>query len=121
MKTIRKCLRRQGDEYLAFARGEDLLEGQMAFAFLGLEIALRQKPAETAISLAIRGIGENLETIDGDEARADEELDAFSFFPFVIGAHHAGKRVAVGNADGGKPKFRGGRDHLLRMRGAAQE
>ena len=26
-------------EHLAFARGEDLLEGQMAFAFLGLEIA----------------------------------------------------------------------------------
>ena len=31
--------RRQRDEHLAFARAENVLEGQMAFAFLGLEIA----------------------------------------------------------------------------------
>ena len=74
----------------------------MAFAFLGLEIALGQKLAEPPISLPIGRIGQHLETIDGDEPRADDELDVFSFFPFVVGAHHAGKAVAVGDADGGE-------------------
>jgi len=54
------------------------------------------------------------------QPRADEQL-YFSLFGFVIGAHHAGKGIAVGDADGDKPKFIGGRDHLLRVRGAAQE
>ena len=36
-------------------------------------------------------------------------------------AHHAGERVAVGDADPGKPERGGARDQLLRMRRAAQE
>ena len=52
----------------------------MAFAFLRLEIAVGEKPAKTAISLAIGRIGEHLETIDGDQPRADDELDVFLFF-----------------------------------------
>src|SRR5208282_6717215 len=39
----------------------------------------------------------------------------------VISAHDTGKTVAVGDADGEKPKFIGSRGHLLRMRGPAQE
>ena len=96
-----KRQRRQRDKNLAFAGGENFFEGQMAFAFLGLEIARREEAAEPAISGAIGRIGQHLETIDRHEPRADEEL-YFSFFRFVIGAHHAGKRVAVGDADGGK-------------------
>ena len=105
---------------LAFAGVQNLLEGQMTFAFLGLEIALRQKLAEPPISLAIGRIGQHLETIDGDEPRADEKLYG-SVLGFVIGAHHAGKAVAVGDADGGEAERIGRRDHLARMRGAAQE
>src|SRR5439155_12967064 len=40
---------------------------------------------------------------------------------FVIGAHDAGKAVAVGNAYGGKTKKIGGGDHLFGMRRPAQE
>ena len=45
----------------------------------------------------------------------------FLLLGFVVSAHHAGKRIAVGDADGGKPEFIGARHHFLRMRGAAQE
>ena len=38
-----------------------------------------------------------------------------------VRAHHAGQRVAVGDADGGQPQLRRLPDHLLRMRGPAQE
>ena len=121
MTASKQRRRRQGNEHLPFARGENLFEGEMAFALLGFEIALGQEPAKTPIGLAIRGVGQNLEAIDRHQARADDELEVFSFLPFVIGAHHAGEAVAVGDADGGKAEFVGGRDHLLRMRSAAQE
>ena len=121
MTASKQRPRRQGDEHLPFARGENLFEGEMAFALLGFEIALGQEPAETSVGWAIRGIGQNLEAIDRHQTRADDELEVFSFLPFVIGAHHAGEAVAVGDADGGKAEFVGGRDHLLRMRSAAQE
>ena len=46
----------------------------------------------------------------------------------IVGLRNPGQKwnwtaapFAVGNADGGKLKSLGGRDHLLRMRGAAQE
>ena len=87
----------------------------MAFAFLRFEITLGQQLAEPAISLAIRGIGEGLETIDGEEAGADDELEVFFLFPFFIGADHAGKRIAVGNADSAKAECAGGGDHLPRV------
>ena len=80
LRGRRQRQRRQRDQHLAFAGAENLLEGQMAFAFLGFEIAFGQKPAEPAVSRAIGRIGEHLETIDGDEPHADDELDAFRFF-----------------------------------------
>ena len=38
-----------------------------------------------------------------------------------MGAHHAGKRVAVGDGDGREPERLGRRHQLLGMRAAAQE
>ena len=112
--------RRHRDKNLAFAGAENLLEGELAFAFLGLEIARGDEAAEPAVGRAIGRIGQHFETVAGDKPRADEELDV-SLAGFVVSAHHAGKRVAVGDADGGEPKFVGARHHFLRMRGAAQE
>ena len=89
--------------------------------FLRLEIALRQQPAQPPIGRAIGRVGEDLEAVDRDEARADQKLDGLSFLPLLIGAHDAGKAVAVGDADGGKAERLGGRDHFGRMRAAAQE
>ena len=99
---------------------KNLLEGQMTFAFLGLEIAGGDDTAEPFISGAIGRIGQHLEAIDGHQPCADEKL-YFSFFGFVVSAHHAGKRVAVGNADSGKLKAIGSGHHLLRVRSPAQE
>ena len=42
-------------------------------------------------------------------------------FELGVGAHHAGQRVVVGDADRGKPQFAGLMHILLRMRAAAQE
>ena len=92
----------------------------MAFAFLGLEIAFRQKLAKPSIRLTIGRIGQHFEAVDGNEPRAHKQLYG-SVFGFVIGAHHAGKAVAVGDADGGEFQLIGARDHLTWMRGAAQK
>jgi hypothetical protein len=74
MTASKQRPRRQGDEHLPFARGENLFEGEMAFALLGFEIALGQEPAETPIGWTIRGVGQNLEAIDRHQTRADDEL-----------------------------------------------
>ena len=113
-------MRGDNDKYLAFAGAENLLEGKLAFAFLGLEIARSDEAAEPAIGGAIGRIGQHFEAVTGDQPRADEELDV-ALARFVVSAHHAGKRIAVGDADGGKPEFVGARHHFLGMRGAAQE
>ncbi len=113
-------MRGDNDKNLAFAGGENLLEGERAFAFLGLEIARGDEAAEPAIGRTVGRIGQHFEAVAGDQPRADQELDV-SLAGFVVSAHHTGKRVTVGNADGGKPKFAGARHHFLRMRSAAQE
>ncbi len=119
-EVISDCLRRYRNKYLSFTGGENVREGQVAFAFLGLEIARGDETAEPAIGGAIGRIGQRLESVDRHQAGADKKLYP-AVFRFVIGAHHAGKRVAVGDADGGQLQFIGGRHHFLRMRGAAQE
>jgi len=93
--------RRQSNKNLTFAGIQNLLEGEVTFAFLGLEIAFGQKLAKPSISLAIGRIGQHLKTIDGDEPGADDKFYG-SVLGFVIGTHHAGKAVAVGDADGGE-------------------
>ena len=121
MKTSSmRCSRRYCNEHLAFARGENVFEGQVALAFLGFAIARGDEAAKPAIGGAIGRIGQRLEAVDRHQAGADEKL-YLSVFCFVIGAHHAGKRIAVGDADGGQSKLIGGRHYFLRMRGAAQK
>ena len=112
--------RRYRNEHLTFARGENVLKGQVAFAFLGFEIARGDEAAKPAIGSAIGRISQRLEAIDRHQAGADEKL-YLPVFCFVIGAHHAGKGIAVGDADGGQLKLIGGRHDFLRMRGAAQK
>ncbi len=71
----------------------------MAFALLGLEIAGGDEATKPAVGRTIGRIGQHLETVDGCEPHADDEFDV-SLPRFVVSAHHAGKRVAVGDADG---------------------
>src|SRR5271169_2752820 len=77
--TVRKQReRRQRNQHLAFARAENVVESQMAFAFLGLEIARGDEATKAAVGRAIGRIGNRLETVDRDQAQADDEF-YFSF------------------------------------------
>ena len=92
-----------------------------AFAeFIDLVVASGEQAAKAAVSFAIRWISQNLKAVDGDKPRADKKFDV-AIFSLGISAHYTGKAVAVGDADGGKAEFICSLDHLLRVRGAAQE
>jgi len=73
----------------------------MTFAFLCFEIAGRDQTAQPAIGGAIGRIGQDFKTVDRHQPRADQQF-YFAFFGFVISTHHASKRIAVGDADGGQ-------------------
>ena len=99
-------LRRQHDQHLR-RRWPTRMSSKVRLAFallpaLGLGVASRQETAEPAVGLAVGRVGENLEAIDRDQARADQQLDGLALSPLIVGAHHAGEAVAVGYADGGK-------------------
>ena len=65
-----------------------------------------EQPAQPAIGGAVARIDQDVRrAVDEDEARADQKfrlVPDFGIFQFGIGAHHAGQRVVVGDADGGK-------------------
>jgi hypothetical protein len=85
-----KIVRRDGDENLAFAGAENLLEGQMAFTFFGFEISRREELAQPTIGGAVGRVSDDLKPIDGHEPRSDQKF----YFPisrFIKGAHHAGE------------------------------
>src|ERR1700733_15347060 len=113
-------MRRDRDQNLAFAGVENLLEGQMAFAFFGCEISRREKLAKPAIGGAVGWIGNGFEPINGDEPRSDQKL-YFSISRLIKSAHHAGKRIAVGDTEGKAAEFVCGGHHFLRVRSAAQK
>src|SRR5882762_1603998 len=50
-KSGRKVVGRQTDEHLAFGGRQDVVEAEMAFALLGLAVALREQPAESPIGV----------------------------------------------------------------------
>jgi len=53
----------------------------MAFALVGLQIALREQAAEPPIGRPVDRIGQNLEAVGGDEARAGQKPDLIMAFP----------------------------------------
>ena len=99
----------------------------MAFALFDLLAALAagEQSAQPAISRAVARIDQDIgRAIHEDDARANQkfrlvlELRAFQL---AIGAHHAGERIVVGNADRCEAVFAPHLNIFLRMRGAAQE
>ena len=81
---------------------------------------------------AVLRIGEDVRRAVGEhEPRADRELQLRRFVPAssalvlvsrpYVRAHHAGDRIAVGDAEAGEAERLGLLDQLLRMRAAAQE
>src|SRR5689334_4157415 len=68
-------------------------------------LAAGEQLAEPAVSRAVARIDKNIRrAVDEDEARADQEL-WLEFDRRVVqlamGAHHAGERIVIGNADDG--------------------
>ena len=68
-----------------------------------------QKPAEPAISGAILGIGENVgRSVGKDQPRSRDDAHRADRCGFLtrenMGAHHAGERIAVGDAKPGQSK-----------------
>ena len=53
------------DEDLSFARGQHLLEGEVALAFDGAAVAVGQQAAQPAVGGAVGGIAHRLETASG--------------------------------------------------------
>ena len=65
-------------------------------------------------------MADRLEAVGGDQARADDELDV-DLLRRHMGAHDAGERVAVGDADGREAEGSRLLHDLRGVRGAAQE
>ena len=112
--------RRQGDEDLALARRDHLLEGEMALPLDGAAVAGGEQAAQPAVGLAVGRIAGRLEAVRRDEPGADQQPDLV-LLGRPMRPHHAGQRIAVGDADGGKPQLRRPLHHLLRVRRPPQE
>ena len=72
--------------------------------FSARHLAERQQTAEAAVSGATTGIDEQARRVLQIEPGPDDEFDPAHFACGKVGAHHAGKRVAVGDGDGRKSK-----------------
>src|SRR5437763_16017628 len=97
--------RRQHDEDLAFAMGDEIGVIEMAFAFWGAPLAEGQEPGQAAIGGAGWGEGEEARAVAQIEAAADYEADA-DCLRRVMRAHDAGKAVPSGDRVRGVAKPR---------------
>ena len=114
------------DDLQALRIFKEIVESQMALAFGRAQIACGQQPAEPAIGGAVLGIGENVgRPVGKDQPRARDDAHRADR-PCVLarenmGAHDAGERIAIGDADSRKPKLRRLGDQFFGMRSAAQK
>ncbi len=100
---------RQGQyKQLTFGIIEEIGEFQMTLALLdiGAHLAAGEQLTQPAVSRAVTGIDQDVgRAVHEDDARADQQLRLVLDFRIVQlgeGAHHAGQRIVIGNADGGK-------------------
>ena len=122
--------RRQDDRQNALGVGCEIVEGEVALALGGAAVADRQQARQPLVGVEVGGIGEQGIAVARLEAGADQELGLLLrrrrmllviFLQRCIGPHHAGQRVAVGDADGGMAELDRLQRQLTRMRAAAQE
>src|ERR1700730_12394137 len=102
----------------------------MAFALcnpvgIAAPLTFCEKLAQPAVGRAVARIDQDVRrAIHENEACADQELWLVSdlgIFESLVGAHHAGQRVMIGNADRGKPQDATLKHIVARIRSAAQE
>ena len=92
----------------------------MAGAFTGALFAERQETAETPIGFAIRRIDQERRSALQIEPASDDETDA-RYLGRFMGAHHAGERIPIGNADRLDAQQRRRREQLFGGGCAAQK
>ncbi len=113
-------VRRQEDQDLPFGVGLQLGQREPARALLGAPLAQRQQAAEPAVGGAIGRVAQQLRPVLGHQPRADQQPEP-RLLGGDVGAHHAGQRVAVGDAERRQAQRLGGQHQLVRVRGGAQE
>ena len=123
---IQPCrLRRQRDQHLTLGVGRHVLHVEHAAALGRAPLPEGQQAAEAAVGGAVARIAEEREPAGEVEPRAGQEPQTRCLgrdsLRCDVGAHRAGQRVAVGDADGGEPEFRRPLHQLVGVRGAAQE
>ena len=107
-------------------RIEKILPRNSAKSFLRFQIAAGEQAREPRIGGTVLRVGENVRrAVAENETHADGDAQNFGDDLILareqMGAHHAGERIAVGDADALEPEFIGALDIFLRMRGATQK
>ena len=113
-------LRRQRDQHLSLGMGKHVLPMQHASALGRAPLAEGEQPAEAAVGSAVAGIAEERGAVGEVEPRPCQQPYAGPLRRHM-GAHRAGERVAVGDADGREAEPGGLLHQLFCMGGAAQE
>src|SRR6185437_14363014 len=90
-------------------------------SLLGSPLAECQETTEAPVSCAVARICEQARRILEIEPCADDEFDPADFLGGKMGAHHASKRVAIGDGDGLELMCLCRRHQLLCMGAATQE
>ena len=122
-----KAMRQRQDQKLAFGKIQEVGELEVTLALFGILAALAagKQLAQPAVSGTVARIDENIRrTVHKNDARTDQQLwlmRDFRVIELLVGAHHAGQRVVIGDADDGKPQFAGLMHIGARIRSAAQE
>ena len=123
-------MRQRQDQKLAFGKFQEVIELQMALALFDprdvvAALAAGEQLAQPAIGGAVARIDQNIRrAVDEDEARADQKfwlVRDLGIFEFLVGAHHAGQRVVVGDADRGNAELARLMHIGARIGAAAQE
>ena len=112
---------RHDDEVETLRMGEEVVAADEAFALPGAALAEGEKPRQPAPCGAAFGKGENVRrAVAEHEPRAGREGEA-RFLRRLMGAHHAGDRIAVGDAEPGEAERLALHHQLFPVGGPAQE
>ena len=125
-----EAMRQRQHQKLAFGKFQEVIEPQMAFALFDpldvvAALAAGEQLAQPAIGGAVARIDQNIRrAVDEDEARADQKLwlvHDLGIVELLPGAHHAGQRVVIGDADHGNTELARLMHIGARIGAAAQE
>ena len=108
-------------EHQAGTPGEEILQVEMARAFLGPPITEGEQPAKPAVGGTVGRPGEDVRCSVTKHQTASDRIGEAGFPGRQMAAHDSGQGVAVAHRDAGKAQPRGLEGQFLRVRGAAQE